>query len=146
MGRVRLNQDCEVILDIAKLAGEYAAVAELKLYQCYPYRQSKGGGSQGEPVTFSRHEVSLGLPSPTPFQNHTQISYSVLTTRPVNLKIYDVQGRMVKVLTSGMHKPGSYTLRWDGTDCHGKRVPAGAYFYRLKSNVMSQTRKVILAR
>ena len=42
----------------------------------------------------------------------------------------DVQGRVVKVLASGMTQPGRYKATWNGSSDQGGAVPAGLYFVR----------------
>jgi hypothetical protein len=138
------KRDCEVTLDIGLLAGDYAAVAGLRLYQLYPYKRQPGwsGGGLGS-VLPAEKDVSLQVPSPV--RSHCTVSYSVLTGQSVGLRIYDVQGRAVKELAAGEHRPGSYAVQWDGTDSRGRRLPAGAYLLRLTAGGSSQTRKVLLA-
>jgi len=50
----------------------------------------------------------------------------------VTLRIYDVNGRLVKGLVSGMKDPGPYTAIWDGHDDAGNHVASGNYFARLE--------------
>jgi hypothetical protein len=140
------ERDCEVTLDVARLAGEYSAVAELKLFEIYPYRLRGGdGGPQSGPVWRPLSQVGFDNLTPTVFRHGTFIRYSVLTPQAVDLRIYDVQGRLVRNLACGAHKPGMYDAHWDGTDERGKRLPGGAYFYRLTSAEAQIARKVVLA-
>ena len=74
------------------------------------------------------------------------VRYSVLTSQPVDLILYDVQGRRVRTLASGSHTCGEYSVSWDGSDDNGRRVPCGTYLLRLKGRTVGVTRKVVLAR
>lgn len=85
--------------------------------------------------------LSPAMPNPT--NKFTNISYSIPTTDKVNLTIYDVLGRPVKTLVSGVKSAGEYSVTWDGTDDVGKNVHSGIYFYSLKTSDRSITHKLI---
>jgi hypothetical protein len=52
-------------------------------------------------------------------------------SQAVNLKIYDVSGRLVRTLVNGTQQPGPYPVVWDGRDDAGRGVGSGNYFARL---------------
>jgi hypothetical protein len=142
--RALYARDCKVILDIGKLAGEYAVVAELKLYQCYPYRHGEGeelGGTQAQPVPA---EVTLLESGPTLFADFASISYTVKRQQPVTVAVYDKQGRLVRRLATGEHDPGAYSVQWNRTDACGAKMPAGTYFCRVGAG--GAVRKLVLTR
>lgn len=67
---------------------------------------------------------------PTPATD--EVSFRAETSGPIQLRIYDTTGRVVRELTddgSGL----SRTLRWDGRTLGGQLVPAGPYLIRLTS-------------
>lgn len=49
----------------------------------------------------------------------------------VRVGIHDVTGRRVATVDAGNHPAGGLTLRWDGRDASGMRVPAGIYLARV---------------
>jgi len=50
---------------------------------------------------------------------------------PVQIEIYDVQGRLVRRLLDAMHGAASASrLRWDGRDEQGRRLSSGRYWAR----------------
>jgi flagellar hook assembly protein FlgD len=51
----------------------------------------------------------------------------------VSLVIYDLGGRQITQLESGVKTAGVHLVRWDGRDNAGNRVPSGVYFYRLEA-------------
>ncbi len=95
---------------------------------------------------------SLKLPSvltlypnmPNPFRRFTVIQYAVPERMEVELAVYDIAGRRVAVLASGMHNPGIYRVEWKGTDNRGSRLPAGVYFYRLHTERRTIVKKLVL--
>ena len=50
----------------------------------------------------------------------------------VELAVFDLQGRKLRVLANGLMDAGSYSREWDGLDASGQSAGAGVYFYRLK--------------
>ena len=64
----------------------------------------------------------------------------------VCLRIYDVLGRRVKVLTEGLVGVGEYVHRWDRRDDAGTRVPRGVYLVRLTVDRQRLSDKVVLVR
>ncbi|HEY6194435.1 MAG TPA: cytochrome c peroxidase [Candidatus Eisenbacteria bacterium] len=77
---------------------------------------------------------SLGQSSPNPFRSgqlSTTIRFTLPTDRDVELRVFDVAGRSVKVLAKGRMAPGTHALEWNGAGERGGRVPSGVYFYRL---------------
>jgi hypothetical protein len=142
--RALYARDCKVVLDIGKLAGEYATVAELKLYQCYPYRRGEGEDFGGIQAQLVPAEVSLLESGPTLFADFVSISYTVKRQQPVTVAVYDKQGRLVRRLATGEHKPGAYSVLWNGTDGCGTKMPAGTYFCRVGAG--GAVRKLVLTR
>ena len=83
---------------------------------------------------------------PNPFNPSTTIYFGLKTLSNVDLRIFDVSGRLVRVLASGKFQAGEYRRIWDGKDSHGIPVASGVYFYRLVAGDFEQTRKMLLLR
>ena len=64
-----------------------------------------------------------------------------------SVKIYDVQGRLVKTIIEqdAMH-PGDYSYSWNGMDEYGVEVAPGVYYCKLQLGSRSLTKRVILLR
>ena len=76
---------------------------------------------------------------PNPFNPTTVINFSVPEQSFIELKVHNVLGSEVAVLASGVYRPGTYQANFDAAT-----LPAGIYFYTLKTDRFSQTRKMIL--
>ncbi|TPW04990.1 MAG: FG-GAP repeat-containing protein, partial [bacterium] len=76
--------------------------------------------------------VLLQAGAPNPFQFATNLSFTLPESGPHRLAVYDVTGREVAVLASGVGQAGSHQLRWDGRDGWGGALPNGMYFLRLE--------------
>ncbi len=83
---------------------------------------------------------------PNPFNPTTNIRYQLAAAGPVKLAVYDLQGRLVTVLTHGFQAAGTHTARWEGKDGRGRSVGTGQYFLRLESGDLVAVRKLMLIR
>ena len=63
---------------------------------------------------------------------------------PVALRIYDVSGRLVKILAEGVWDAGPHTITWNGFNNKGNQVASGVYFYRLETKDFVKTHKMII--
>lgn len=80
---------------------------------------------------------------PNPFNNNTNIQFSVPEIIDLKLKIVDLSGKEImkkqfKRLSSGYH-----IVEWNGTDNSGEQLGSGCYFYSLIANQFCQTKKMI---
>jgi hypothetical protein len=84
---------------------------------------------------------------PNPFNPSTIISFTIpydLTNRNAELKIYNVNGEVVRTLLNETLSSGNYLVKWDGTNETGKRVSSGVYFYSLNVSGKSAAGKMML--
>jgi hypothetical protein len=81
---------------------------------------------------------------PNPFNSATTISYRLTRSGRVRLEIFNIIGQSVKILVNRFQTAGVYREEWSGVDSQGKEVAGGVYFYRLKSDEESLTKKMIL--
>lgn len=88
-------------------------------------------------------ELSLES-SPNPFNPRTRFSFDLPVDARVQLVIYDLQGRVVKVLADGQRSAGVHEFVWNGEDGAGARVASGTYFARLDTDRGRIVRKVVM--
>ena len=81
---------------------------------------------------------------PNPFNPVTRIEFNVPKTSQVKVVVYDILGRQVKLLYNSMAPAGNHTIRWDATNEAGSPLGSGIYFYQLRSENVSLTKKMIL--
>ena len=86
---------------------------------------------------------------PNPFNPETWIPYTLADDAEVNVRIYDVEGKLVRNLDIGYQRSGRYLNRekavyWDGRDQLGESVSSGVYFYTLKTDGFSDTRRMVI--
>ncbi|MEZ4386427.1 MAG: C25 family cysteine peptidase [Candidatus Krumholzibacteriia bacterium] len=89
-------------------------------------------------------QVGLFQNHPNPFNPQTVIVFDVPRLQDVRLRIYDVQGRLVRTLVAGPQPAGRHEAVWRGRDDHGGEVSSGLYFYRLTTGGQDLVRKMTL--
>jgi YVTN family beta-propeller protein len=82
--------------------------------------------------------------APNPFNPGTRIIYELDAAGPVDLAVYDLAGRWVRTLATGIRPAGERTAAWDGRDRAGDRVPSGTYVLRLRTRGGDESLKVTL--
>lgn len=71
--------------------------------------------------------------SPNPFNPETAVNYTVRNNGVVSIRIYSLDGRLVKTLLNGYATAGSHEIRWNGRDNDGHLAPSGMYFVKTES-------------
>ncbi len=75
-----------------------------------------------------------------------EVYYSLNEPGRVSVRVFDITGRLVRVLVNEDQLAGTYALRWDGTSEDGSRVAAGVYFYSVETPKAAWSDKLILLR
>ncbi len=86
---------------------------------------------------------------PNPFNPQTTIRYAVPDeTGPVDVKvsIYDLRGRLVRILLHEKKDTGVHEIHWDGRTDSGEQARSGVYLYRIEAGEFRSARKMILAK
>lgn len=78
-------------------------------------------------------------------QEVAMVSDGVGAEAIVNIDVFDVTGRLVRATTS-RESAGAQRFGFDGRDHAGRMLPSGVYFYRVKANGETITRKMVIAR
>lgn len=103
-------------------------------------RTTNGGVTLVRPVsTEIPGQFSLEQNYPNPFNPATKIRFQIPDFAFVNLKIYDVIGRPVAVITDENLRPGSYEVDFDGSN-----LPSGVYVYKIAAGSFTASKKMIL--
>ena len=104
------------------------------------------GSRKSKDETYGPSRFYLHQNYPNPFNAETRIRYDVAVYSPVEVTIYDILGKKIKVLTSGNHSPGVYDTYWNGTDMNGTSVPGGMYLCQMNARGFTSHKKVVLLR
>lgn len=97
-------------------------------------------------------EIQLFQNYPNPFNPSTKIKFSIplagkdrsaRDVQSVRLVIYDILGHKAAVLVNTQVRPGTYEAAFDVSDQIGQYPASGIYFYRLETDDVTLTKKMI---
>lgn len=81
---------------------------------------------------------------PNPFNSQTIIKYDLPKASNVQITIYNILGQRVNNLVNGERPAGFHQVTWDGDNVQGKTVASGVYFYRIKAEGFTKSKKMVL--
>lgn len=90
--------------------------------------------------------LALGSVRPNPFNPEATLPVSLDRDGPFSLRIYRVDGVLVRTLHDGPASAGVYAFRWDGRDGNGRSLPGGVYLIELRAEGRTRVEKGILLR
>ena len=104
--------------------------------------------------TLSSDDFSGSIPSnfkleqnfPNPFNPQTRFNYTLPESGNIELGVYDAVGRRIYAFYNGYQQAGSHNALWTGVDQNYNSVPSGIYFYRLKTETTTITKKMVLTK
>jgi hypothetical protein len=82
---------------------------------------------------------------PNPFRPNTTIPFVLAEDGDVQIRIYDVTGRLVRTLLDQPFGAGQHAIEWNGSDDNGRFLGAGTYYYELRVNgKVADARKAVI--
>ncbi len=91
----------------------------------------------GEAIVITEYKLHQNYPNP--FNPSTNLIYDVLDQGMVTLKVYNVMGQEVTQLVNQPRENGRYAVSFDATG-----LSSGIYFYTVKVNNFTDTKKMLL--
>jgi hypothetical protein len=96
-----------------------------------------------DPTAIAHHMITtryvLAQNYPNPFNPTTKINYQIPELSFVTINVFDVLGNEIETLVNEEKPIGTHTIEFDASS-----LPSGIYFYQLKTNNITQTKKMIL--
>ncbi len=89
-------------------------------------------GAEVDPDLISAGSLQL-TNAPNPFCPLTKIYFTVDTETRTSLRIFDIEGRMIKQLADATASIGEHAVLWNGQDDNGNQVAAGVYYCLLQT-------------
>ncbi len=96
--------------------------------------KAKGGGAAA---------VSASA-APNPFNPQTKVNFTLKSAGVATVKIFSLEGRLVKTLHDGFSPAGTTEIHWNGLDNTGKKTPSGVYFLNVQSQGTKAVQKLYL--
>jgi hypothetical protein len=111
-------------------------------YEIYYSRDTTGNIVGINAVTGSIPGLfSLHQNYPNPFNPNTNIKFNIPKESGVRLEIFDAIGRSVDVLVDEKLNAGTYNVQWDGSG-----YSSGVYYYRIKTELYTETKKMLMVK
>ena len=88
-------------------------------------------------------DFSLSQNFPNPFNHKTLLEFTLSRTAQISLVIFNIRGERVKTLLEQEKPAGTYTVEWDGTNQCGESVSSGIYFYQMRADGFSETKRLL---
>ena len=99
--------------------------------------------------TDGEYQFALSQNYPNPFNPRTAVTFTVpgsAGTAFTRLDLFDVSGRLVRILANEQLSSGPHAAIWDGRDSEGRSMATGVYFARLRCGSHTDTKQLILLR
>ncbi|MCH8246137.1 MAG: glycoside hydrolase family 97 catalytic domain-containing protein [Bacteroidetes bacterium] len=130
------------LLATEKKLVDYGDVIELRLAPGGGYAVRFKPATEEDRYLFSSVGSEPRVSSyPNPTTKSVTVVYALPGTSDIKLEVYDVLGRKLVLLTSGVHDAGIYEFQWDVT-----HLSSGLYFYRLEIGASSVTKSFLVGR
>jgi len=126
------------------LGGSTAVTQRLREVSTYFSATSETGcfdvaGQVGIPVDPRdvRMRTTLADFAPNPLISGAagHIQFTMKGEGKATIDVFDIEGRLVKSVYSGLAKAGVNDAFWNGTDTSGRQVASGVFFYRLRTSL-----------
>lgn len=83
---------------------------------------------------------------PNPFNPAAEIEYIIRQQGRVELAVYGLDGRLVKMIARAEMKPGVYKAVWDGTGMDGRKAASGFYVCRITTGNETVQKRLALVK
>jgi len=128
--------DYEFNFSIRPYTVKRGGISELGMFVVGKFKDSVWTGIEEKPRSYR-----LMQNYPNPFNRVTVIGYELPRSSEVELVIYNLLGQEIAVLERGKKEAGCYKVEWKASN-----LPAGLYFYRLKADSFTDTKKLLLVK
>lgn len=105
----------------------------------YKFKVTSNISSTMERENIIIDEFNLFQNYPNPFNPITKINYSIPKVSFVSLKVYDLLGKEIANLVNEEKAIGNYEIDFDGSN-----LSSGVYFYKMRAEGFTETKKFIL--
>ena len=135
---------------------QYQSIGSASFYDC-AFIGRDSGWAVGQNMiirtvngnVISVNQISSNVPSgfslnqnyPNPFNPATKISFDIKNSTFASLKIFDMTGKEIKALVNENIAAGSYEINFNAGELN-----SGVYFYTLKTNEFTETKKMMLVK
>ncbi len=81
---------------------------------------------------------------PNPFNPATNIRFEINKSEKVTIRVYNILGKEITIITNKTYTPGSYSIAWEAKDSNGQLLPSGVYLINISTAEYTKTIKALL--
>jgi hypothetical protein len=100
-------------------------------------------GPPAPPIT----AIEFAAPWPNPAVRQARTTFAIPAAHDgetYEIGVFDVNGRLVRMLDRGVARPGRHSVEWDLRGEDGRPAGNGVYFLRFRLGAESASRKLVL--
>ena len=90
-------------------------------------------------VIRNNRDYTLGQNYPNPFANETTIQFTIAKAGQVNISLFDINGRTVRVLVNGSREAGTHAISF-----YTGNLVKGVYYYRIQAGDFTDVKKLTI--
>ena len=134
------NNHCSLISGCGFIIDDvnYSDFIYSSLFDCIS-ASTLGNENEINPTVFKLYQNH-----PNPFNPQTSLRYDLPNYGLVNITIYDMMGRVVKMLVNSSQTAGYKSIQWNATNDRNEPVSAGLYLVSIQAGEFRQTKKMVL--
>jgi PKD repeat protein len=123
---------CFAVTDVSRGSDVYDAGLNVETSDCEAAVKMSVAGNLPQ-------RFELAQNHPNPFNPKTSIRFSLPEGSNVRMDIFNIMGQKMATLVDNYMEAGFHTVEWDGS-----RAASGIYFYRIETDQLVDTRKMVL--
>lgn len=104
---------------------------------------NEAGAGPGDGIP-GRYQLDQNYPNP--FNPSTTVRFGLPEDGHVEVSVYNVLGRKVRVLVDRQLPAGWHSVVWDGRNADGSAAASGLYLYQMRTEKFSATRRMMLVK
>ena len=74
------------------------------------------------------------------------IQFTVPNLSNVSINIYDLNGKLIDVVTNSVYAQGTHSVTWDGMNLNNETVSSGVYLYKMITPEITLSKQLTLIR
>jgi hypothetical protein len=155
----KLKQNLRVVIPVQALRGQMVSLqpvltnldvnkslgALIHVYEADAANAGKHSTPAAVIVAAIPQPLSLRV-YPNPFNPSTQIHFTMKEAGLAKLRLYNLNGQLIRELLTESRIAGEHTLLWDGRDARGVTAASGVYFIRFEAGHEVKVSKIMLIR
>jgi flagellar hook assembly protein FlgD len=97
-------------------------------------------------INYNRQDAIVITISPNPAFSDATISFNLLQKQRTQINIYDMTGRLVKILANAELQAGRHELHWNIKDKKENAAGAGIYFLKMQAVNFHEAKRLVVVK